>query len=136
MQPNQNHLSMNERNNTIRLLIIFLITGLLAGCAASKSAYSPSGTWDYEVKNTPNGDANGKMILSKSGDAYTGNFQTSQYGTIQMRDITMEGNALKSTFYVEGESFELNGLFEGDSFTGKITSNFGTFDMTANRIQQ
>lgn len=125
---------MNEQNNINRFLIIFLIT-LLGGCAASKSAYSPTGTWDYEVKNTPNGDANGKMMLSKNGDGYEGNFQTSEYGTLQMRDLILEGNALKSTFYVQGETFELNGLFEGDSFTGKITSNYGTFDMIANRIQ-
>jgi hypothetical protein len=126
---------MNKQNNITRFLIIFLITGLLGGCAASKSAYSPAGTWDYEVKNTPNGDANGKMMLSKNGDEYEGNFQTSEYGTLQMRDITLEGNMLKSTFYVQGETFELNGLFEGDSFSGKITSNYGTFDMIANRIQ-
>ena len=121
-------------NITQHLIIIFFII-LLANCAASKSAYSPTGTWGYEVTNTPDGDSNGKMILSKNGDGYTGNFQTSEYGTIQMRNIMMEGNALKSTFYVEGETFELNGLFEGDSFSGKITSNYGTFDMTANRIQ-
>ena len=126
---------MKKLYNITQHLIIILCLGLLAGCAASKSAYSPTGTWDYEVNNTPDGDSNGKMILSKNGDEYTGNFQTSEYGTIQMRNIMVEGSALKSTFYVEGETFELNGLFEGDSFTGKITSNYGTFDMSANRIQ-
>ena len=126
---------MSKLNCIFQPLIIIFCISLLAGCAASKSAFSPSGTWDYQVKNTPNGDASGQMTLTKEGDAYSGNFQTSEYGTIQMRDIMMEGNVLTSTFYIQGESFNLNGHFEGDSFTGKITSNYGTFDMIANRAQ-
>jgi hypothetical protein len=129
------YLFMKKLYNISQHLIIIFCIILLSACAASKSAYSPTGTWDYEVTNTPDGDSNGKMILSKNGDEYTGNFQTSEYGTIAMRNVMVEDNALKSTFYIEGETFELNGLFEGDSFTGKITSNYGTFGVSAHRIQ-
>lgn len=126
---------MKKLYNISQYLFLIFFIGLLASCAASKSAYNPSGTWDYEVKNTPDGDSNGKMMLSREGEAYTGHFQTSEYGTIQMHNVMLEGNTLKSTFYIQGETLELSGLFEGDSFTGKITSNVGTFDVTANRIQ-
>ncbi len=126
---------MNQLNKVAHYLILIFSISAMAGCAVSKSAYSPAGTWDYEVKNTPNGDRNGKMVITKEGDEYAGNFQTTEYGTLEMRDLMLEGNALQSNFYVQGEAFKLNGLFEGNSFTGKITSNYGTFDVTADRAQ-
>ncbi len=127
---------MKKQNNKFAwVFTLFLGLGLLAGCAASKTAYSPSGIWEYVVKNTPNGDSNGKMVIAKEGNGYSGNFQTSEYGTIPMRDVILEGNALNSTFNIEGATFNLNGTFEGDTFSGKITSNFGNFDVSADRVQ-
>lgn len=126
---------MKNSFNIFFQLVIIVCIGILSGCAASKSAFSPTGSWNYTVKNTPNGDTKGIMTLTKEGDAYSGNFQTREHGTFQMQNITMEGKTLTTSFSVRGATFRMNGLFDGDSFTGKISSEYGTFDMVADRTQ-
>ncbi|MGD1894578.1 MAG: hypothetical protein ACFB15_28790, partial [Cyclobacteriaceae bacterium] len=49
----------------------------LAGCASSKTmAYNPAGTWNYTVTGTPNGTVEGTMLITKNGDSYTGELQS------------------------------------------------------------
>ena len=58
----------------IKALLNFVILGLLLlvsnANAQKKKASDFSGTWNYEVKDTPSGDFFGKIILVKGKKTY------------------------------------------------------------------
>ena len=115
--------------------IVVLIIGVLMvfGCASSKKSVDISiGTWDHIVKDTPYGDVEGYMIITKDSDTYTGTLNSDQ-GSIQIENLSIEDGNLKGIFYVEGMQAEITGTFNGTSYTGKVTVDSNEFHMTATK---
>ncbi len=113
--------------------ILFVALLWLASCASSKTmAYDPAGTWNYSVTGTPNGTVDGTMIISKNGDNYTGEMQSS-LGNAAMDNLKIEDNALNASLYFQGTELSVNGTFEGDTFDGEVVAGYDSFGMTASR---
>lgn len=105
----------------------------LTGCASSKTmAYDPAGTWNYTVTGTPNGDVNGKLILSKNGDNYTGEMQSAE-GSASLDNLQIEDQKLTANLNYQGMDLTVSGTFEGDNFDGEVAAGYDSFDMTASR---
>lgn len=117
-----------------KLPIILLPLIFLAGCATTKLQVDPVvGVWNHEIKNLPRGEPIGSFELSKNGDGYTGSI-TSPRGTSEITNIEVSGNSLQSGYFeAEGYNIEISGAFEGDTFTGKISTQGYDFPMTATR---
>ena len=117
-----------------RSIGLFLIFGVLfAACSTSKKlAYTPTGTWEYLVIGTPMGDMKGEFVLSKEGDTFSGYFVTNE-GQGEMKDLSLEANNLSCHFSTMGYTVKMSGLFEGESFTGKVMAEGYEFPVTAIR---
>lgn len=120
----------------MRRLLIFMVAACIAyACASSKKAVDISvGSWDYVIKNTPEGDMNGTFVIAKEADNYTGSLNGGQ-GSTQLENITVVDKVLNCTFYYQGYLVAMTGNFEGDGFTGKCSAEGYEFPMTAARQQ-
>lgn len=105
----------------------------LASCASSRNmAFDPAGSWDYIVSDTPNGDVEGTLVISKSGDDYSGEIR-SQAGSVSLDGMQIEGKNLNAVFVFQGTELSLSGTFEQDTFNGEVKAGYDSFAMTANR---
>lgn len=123
------------KKSTFHALLFLLLIGLFSACATSKNAaYSPAGTWEYEVQNTPYGNVKGQLIISQEGDGYTGELRSSM-GNVSLRNLSIEENKqMNATAMMDGTSLSLSGMFEGDTFQGSVSAGSdGPFPMTASR---
>ena len=113
---------------------IFIIATLITyGCATSKKVVDVSlGTWDYVVKDTPNGDVKGNFTIAKEGEAYTGSVIGEQ-GSYPLENIKVEGENLSCTFRFQEMELFIKGIIEGASFTGHVSVDYNEFPMTATR---
>ncbi|MCG8306089.1 MAG: hypothetical protein MI975_01780 [Cytophagales bacterium] len=118
----------------MKKVLFFIVVALIVyGCAPSKKAVDLSiGTWDYVIKDTPEGDLDGHFIIAKEGDDYTGSLNSDQ-GSIVLEDITIEDGNLKCTFDFQGYEILMKGTFEGNSYAGNVSVDYNEFPMTATR---
>jgi len=118
----------------IRNVLIFIVAAFIAyACASSKKVVDISiGSWDYVIKNTPEGDMNGTFVLAKEGDKYTGSLVGGE-GSVPLDNITVIEKVLNCTFYYQGYLVTMSGNFEEDAFTGKCGAEGYEFPMTAVR---
>lgn len=115
-------------------VFVFIIAAFIAyGCASTKKVVDVSiGTWDYIVKDTPSGDAEGNFVIAKEGDNYVGTLNGEQ-GSIPLNDVTIEDGNLTCTFDLQGYEILIKGTFEGTSFTGNASVDYNEFPMTATK---
>jgi hypothetical protein len=119
----------------VQRILIFLVAAMVAYACAStkKSAIDVSvGTWDYVVKNTPEGDLSGIFVIAKTGDTYTGYLEGAQ-GRTDLRDVTVENDQLKCNFDFSGYTIMMTGTFAGDNFDGKVSVEYNDFPLTATK---
>ena len=112
-----------------------MIAAFLAyGCASSKKVADVSiGTWDYVVKDIPNsGDVGGNFVIEKEGENYAGVLNGEQ-GPTPLESITIEDGKLNCTFDYQGYEIQMEGTFEGTSFTGNVSIDYNEFPMTATK---
>jgi hypothetical protein len=87
-----------------------------------------SGTWAYEVRNTPSGDYSGNIILIKVNQQYTGNI----INTAGMKDtihvLESKGNKLVFTSDIEDAHETFSCTFFGDSVRADIKVEGDDFD--------
>ena len=116
-------------------IFVFVIAAFLAySCASSKKVTDASiGTWDYVVRDVPNsGDVSGNFVIDKEGESYTGTLNGEQ-GSTPLEGITIEDGKLKCTFDYQGYEIQMEGTFEGSSFTGNVSIDYNEFPMTASK---
>ncbi len=118
----------------IQRVFIFLVVALVAyACASSKKVADASiGTWEYVIKNTPEGDLNGTLVIAKEGDDYSGYLESSQ-GRIDLNEVSIQDGNLNSKFNYMGYQVLMSGIFEGNMFNGKVSVDYNDFMMTATR---
>ena len=116
-------------------LVLALTLFLAVGCASLKNKYTPAGTWNYVVKDTPMGDAVGTMSITSVDDGFSGKMITDNFGEGNMDNLTIVDNQLTASVYLTGPgiTIDVKGLFEGETFTGSVNANGDEYPMTATR---
>ena len=92
---------------------------LVASCAAKKIVDPAIGAWEYTVSGTPNGDYSGIMYIAKEGEMYTGKL-TGDTGELSLDDVKIESGKMTCSFSAQGYELDMEGTFEGESFTGDV----------------
>jgi len=100
------------------------------------------GTWEYVAKS-PQGDSKGNMVISRDGDAYTGeitldNPAGSGQITTAMNNIEYSDNRLRFEFSIDvgGNflTFSVSGDIDGDEFDGDLSvTDLGSFPFRATK---
>lgn len=148
----QNRLKMIQK-----LFVLTLISALAFGCGASKKAVDNSkpmetaktetmetskavesmvntaavaGEWSYTIKELPDGDAAGTFTITKTEDGYSGKIVTPE-GETDLKNVAIENDVLKCTFYAMGYTVGMSGSFKGKAFTGKVSAEGYDFPMAA-----
>ncbi len=119
-----------------KVLLLAIIAVWVAGCASTKNATkSYLGNWEYTVKNTPEGDFTGIMVLSRDGDHYTGALKSSE-GQTPFQNVVIDGNNLSCNFDYMGYNIILKGIFEGETLTGNMSVEYNNFPFTAHKVMK
>ncbi|SDB30585.1 hypothetical protein SAMN03097699_0611 [Flavobacteriaceae bacterium MAR_2010_188] len=101
-----------------------LVLFLLSSCGTSRLVNIDPyiGTWNLTVQNTEQGDIGAAMtIIKDENGSYTGNV-ISDLGNFMLNDLTIENTRLSSKFEVSGMAFDLTGNFNGEDFSGFVSS--------------
>jgi hypothetical protein len=118
--------------NILRNFALMLAVALaFSSCASTKVAKDPHaqylGEWDYQVLELPV-DIDGTFVIAKEEGVLTANM-VSPMGEKLIEGITIEENALKGDFEVEGNYIELEGTFDGNAYSGFLFVQGGEFVM-------
>ncbi len=94
---------------------------LMFSCAVTKKAKIDPyiGEWEY-VAQTPNGDLDVVMSISKTETGYSG-ILTAEMGSVDIDNLVIEEGKLTATFDIQGSEIPMKGKFEGDIYTGTTT---------------
>jgi len=121
------------------LYLAIMLAGLcvFASCSSSKKLADPTvGAWEYVVSGTPNGDVSGTMFIAKEGEMYSGSLE-GDAGTLELQDVEITDNQMKSKFSYQGYTMNLEGTFEGDTFEGKVIYDYyNSFPVKATKATQ
>ena len=104
--------------------------------APAGPAVDPSGNWSLVVQS-PQGEINVHLILSKDGEQITGSLGTPM-GNFPVKSGRVTGNQIRLTTTVEmgGDSIDaiITGTIEGDSMHGAFSmGEHGSFDFSGTR---
>ncbi len=71
----------------LQLLLALLLSTSVSTTLTGATDYT--GTWEYIVSDTPNGEYKGKLVLSIEDDKYVDNLDTDK-GKIDLKDVKVE----------------------------------------------
>lgn len=124
------------KTRTINLIALIVGATLLLNMAAAPSAslaYDPSGEWAYEVPMPDGTNLSGKMTIEKEGASYKVIIYSDVYGTLNLKDVTMEEITMEANTNIEGDVIDFSFEFDGNTMEGEIYTPDGTIEMTAER---
>jgi hypothetical protein len=121
----------------VSYLFIAIATLIWAGCAGTKASKESAyiGDWEYLVKDTPNGDVTGIMVISKGESGFVGKLATTGMGEITLNNLTIVEDKLSANFDIQGMQLDMYGTFEGPQFNGNISVDYNSFQITATKKQ-
>ncbi len=91
-----------------------------------------TGDWDFIVKDTPSGDAQGVMNIEKDGFAYRANV-SADIGEMSIDHLTIQEERLKGYFHYKGFKVNVKGNFVGDTFEGKVGMTLLSYPFVAKK---
>jgi len=126
------------KNNIIRNFALMLAVLLaFSSCASTRVAKDPHapylGEWDYQVLELPM-DIDGTFVISKE-EGILNATMISPMGETVIEGISIEANVFKADFEAEGNLIELEGTFEGDSYSGFFLVQDNEFPMKMKKKQ-
>jgi len=116
-------------------LLLFMLLSSFTGEAPVKR-FSPVGSWEYSVPGVQPGYETGTMVVEKDGKDYKVTMVLNEYYQVEAEKVVYKKKELGFSVWVETEEILVSGIFDGDSFTGKISYSEGTFDLSAIRAAE
>lgn len=138
---------MKKLKSILTLTLSLVLALSIVGCASSKpadtntakvekkakqKAYDPSGIWDYSVQ-TPDAESFGIMRITGDNGVYAAVMETDQFGTLNVNNFNVVGQAFSGTIEVMGTSADIEGLFDGDSMSGSVLMGADAFSVQGTR---
>ena len=124
------HRNFLKNKFVIGIMLIIVTIGLTSMKPAT--VIDPSGVWDYEVE-TPQGNMTGELTIKNSDGDYAVSIETEQFGTLELGNITLEGNEMTADIDMQGATVEFSFEFDGDAMKGSIATPDGDMDITAKK---
>ena len=118
------------------LYVTLLSVSFIMSCASVKTAkvITPEGDWAYIIEGTPQGNFEGVMTISKSGDGFSGQLNSTE-GTLPFNTLTYAKgeNKVIATFDYSGMPVTLTGVFVENQMTGTVATSGYEFPLKATR---
>ena len=124
------------KKTLLNSLVFGLLFFVLNANAQKKKAPGFSGTWNYEVKDTPSGDYFGKIILVKDKKSYKGEVINKAGIKFRFDLVSMKGNQLVFSTNLEDTNSTVNCTFKGNTMTAnvKVAGDDFAYKMKAKRL--
>lgn len=101
---------------------------LVQSCSTTKDLYS--GTYDWSVTGTPDGDYSGDMNLLQAKDGVTGTMSVAGE-TAQLKDVYLKADSLAFTATANGLTTKTTAKFVNGAFRGQTSAMGFKFPFTA-----
>jgi hypothetical protein len=126
---------MVRKYSFLIVLAIVSITILWSSCKTSKSSGPVYvGKWKYEVPDMP-GNNTGTLVISKEGDNYSC-VAVTDFGDQPIDSFDIQDGKLIASFTDAGGTLvEFDGVFDGNTLTGKISAQGMSLDYSAMKIE-
>jgi len=128
-----------SRKKTFRsvILIALFITSVSFSMEPVAKKYNPAGTWKFSIPDAPEGYNYGNLIITKEDrKSFSVVFALDEYYKVKATEVVYKKNEISFILYVETETVRMNGTFEEDKFTGKVSYSEGVIDITAVREKE
>ena len=103
---------------------------LVAKNAAVQDPYI--GLWDFVVRNTPTGNAEGVISIEKEGYDYRASLE-SELGEMSLDHLSIKDERLKGYFRYKGFRVNVKGVFEENTLAGKLAVTLASFPLEATK---
>jgi len=100
---------------------------------AQKSNKDVVGIWKYEAPNAPEGFTEGSFVISEKDGALAGILQLLNGQEMEIGSVVYRQDSLLVTMLVDYSTVSINSIIEGNSFTGTVSTNDGTFTITGKK---
>ena len=126
------------KNITIRnYALLIAVMFAFSSCASMRVAKDPNaqymGDWEYVVEDLPV-DIDGTLVLS-TVEGVIKTMMINPMGEMEIEGLTIVDGALKAEFDAQGNLVELEGNFDGDSYSGYLIVQDTEFVMTAKKVK-
>ena len=118
---------------TVRFLMIALMFAGVTTSVAAQKKVNPVGTWAYEASQAPYEYSSGDFVIEKDGKEYTVKIVLGEYYSVKGSNVKFEKNELSFTVYIEGESVQIKGTMDKESFDGTASYSEGTIPVKAKK---
>ncbi len=128
---------MKAKWNLVLITLIFIATSCGSTKKAAKVKVDPVlGDWVIVIADTPQGDMESTLTMSKNTDGvYTGVI-ASDIGSMNLENVKVVASALTSTFEYQGMEFEFNGNFTENEFKGETVGMGSSFPTTGTKAAE
>ena len=118
-------------NLFLPLLLLAVSAFALSSCAKQDPH---TGLWTYQVKNTPEGDFTGQMVLIKEKGQFSGSL-ISNGQSADLKNLVIEDNQASFETTASGYYVKVEGAFDGEnSFEGTIAAEGYKFPFMATKV--
>ena len=119
----------------LKLLFPVLLLSVFSLALSSCSKKDPhAGMWSWEVKNTPEGDFTGEMVILKEKGEYSGSFIGGGNAT-SMKNLVIEENRASFEASTSGYDVKVEGTFgDANNFEGTISAEGYKFPFKATKV--
>jgi hypothetical protein len=121
------------KNYSIVIFIALAFTACVASKPTSK-APSPTGSWDYTITGTPQGDFKGEMIITETDKVLHAKL-ISNGAELPIEKFTFNKETLKMSgeFDYSGALILFDGVFATNEITGSMSTSGMNFPFKATR---
>ena len=119
---------------TLFVAILFLSMSCGSSKGITKKADPFIGNWEMQITNTPQGDINNTLLITRNEDGTYKGVIASEMGTMDLNDVKIIESKLTSSFVYEGMDFELNGTFDDVNFDGEVSGMGSSFPAKGTKI--
>lgn len=119
---------------TLFVAVLFLSISCGSSKGIAKKADPFIGNWEMQITNTPQGDINNTLLITKNEDGTYKGVMASEMGTMDLNDVKIIESKLTSSFVYEGMDFELNGTFDDKNFDGEVSGMGSSFPTKGTKI--
>ena len=111
-------------------LLIILGAFFWTSCATNKvTSESYAGTYNWKI-STDDGDMSGNIVLTKSGDTYTGTINSDQ-GSQERTNLKIEGNNISAGLTYMGYNVNMKGVLSDHDINGSFSAGGYSFPFDA-----
>ena len=110
--------------------LIIILSLFWTGCVTNKvTTESYAGTYNWKI-STDDGDMSGNIVLTKSGDSYTGTISSDQ-GTQDLTNLKIEGTNITANLSYMGYTVDMKGVLSDHDINGSFSTQGYSFPFDA-----